>query len=301
MVNRIATFTSTDRLITDNMRLQSALADTQTQLSTGLKSLTYKGIASETQRLLNVERSQDALKSYNTNGTVVSGNIDIMYNAVNSMIDLSNNFLTTLTASLGGNFLDPQVAKNQADILMKEMAGLLNTQSAGRYLFGGSAIDVQPVDLTDPAYVAQTSPSTADTSYYQGDNKILNVQMSETMVVNYGVTANNPAFEQALRAFNLVYNNPTDTTAIAEAADLMRGAIGDMANVLSAISTNSRTVDDQSLRNEEDISVMDNVVANIKKVDLAGTTVKQKELETQIQASYSSSVAILNLKLSDYL
>lgn len=301
MTNRIATFPATDRIIMDNLRLQSQLAEVQIQQATGLKSTTYTGIASDTQRLLNVERNYESLKNYNTNGIIVGGNIDIAYNAVKSMLDLSNSFLQTLTAAQGGNFLDPQVTKDQASILIKELSGLLNTQSAGRYLFSGSAIDVAPVNLDDPAFTPQTTPSTPNTGYYQGDNVVLSAQLSETLTVDYGFTANNPAFEQLFRSLNLAMNNPSNTTALAESSDLMRSAISGMSNIFAQMSTFARTVENQTMRNEEDMTVMDNVIGNIKKVDLPSVTVKQKELEAQIQASYSASVTILKMKLSDYI
>ena len=301
MVNRIATFPATDRLILDNMRLQSQLSETQIQMSTGLKSVNYTGIASDTQKLLNLERNYSALSQFNTNGVTIGANIDIAYNAVKSILDLSNSFLQTLTAAQGGNFLDPQVTKDQADVLINEVAGLLNTQSAGRYLFSGSAIDVQPVNLNDPSYTAQTSPSTANTGYYQGDSVVLSGQLSETLTVNYGFTANDPAFEKLLRCFNLASNNPSDTTALAESTELLRSAIDGMSNIFAQMSTFARTVENQTMRNEEDMSVMKNVIGNIKGADIAATTVKQKELETQIQASYAASVSILNLKLTDYI
>ena len=301
MTNRIATFPATERLIVDNMRLQSSLADTQVQLSTGLKSTTYIGIASETQRLLNVERNYDSLEKYNTNAVTVAGNIDIAYNAVKSILDLANNFLQTLTAAQSGSYLDPQVTKNQGTILQQEVVGLLNTQSAGRYLFAGSVIDVPPVDINDPAFTPQTVPSTPNTGYYQGDNTIISAQLSESLTINYGFTANNPAFEQLMRSLNLAINNPGNTAALAESSDLMRSAIDGMANIFSQMSTFARTVENQSQRNDEDMSVMKTVIGNIKGADIAATTVRQKELETQIQASYASSVSILNLKLTDYI
>ncbi|PZP56753.1 MAG: hypothetical protein DI586_02690 [Micavibrio aeruginosavorus] len=301
MTNRIATFPATERIIVDNMRLQSQLAETQIQLSTGLKSTSYTGIASDSQRLLNVERNYDSLEGFNTNATIIGGNIDIAYNAVKSILDLSNNFLQTLTSAQGGNFLDPQVTRDQGQLLIKEVAGLLNTQSAGRYLFAGSNIDTIPVNLDDPAFTPQTSPSTANTGYYQGNDDKLSAQLSETLSISYNFTANDPAFEQLLRSFNLAINNPSDTAALAESTTLMRSAISGMSNIFAQMSTFARTVENQTMRNEEDLAIMKNVIGNLKGADLAATTVRQKELETQIQASYASSVTILNLKLTDYI
>jgi flagellar hook-associated protein 3 FlgL len=277
------------------------MANTQIQLASGLKSPTFKGIASETQRLLNVERNYTALKNYNMNSTIVGGNVDIAYNAVKSIIDLGNNFLQTLTSAMNGNLGDPQVTKNQADILIKEVAGLLNTSSGGRYLFAGSKIDTPPVDLSDPAFTPATVPSTPNTAYYQGDSTVLSTQVSETLTLNYGFKADDPAFEKLIRCLNIAYNNPSNQAAIVEAEGLLQDSIDGMANVFSQMSTYARTIENQSQRNEEDMSVMNNLVGSLKGIDIAAVTVRQKELETQIEASYASSVKILNLKLTDYI
>lgn len=296
---RVASFSSTSSLINSNMRIQSNLADTQTQLSTGLKSTSFEGISRDTQKLLSLESSTTAMTNYNVNGNVANSYINIMYSSLQSMVDLSNNFMTTLTAAQGGSQVDPQVTKDQAQLLANEFQGLLNTSSAGRYLFGGSKIDVAPVNLA--ATPAQTSPSAADTSYYQGDDKTAKVQINSSLVVDYGVTADNPAFEKAFRAFNLAANNPTDKTALAEASNLMKGAIDGMANVMGRLSTNSRTVENEMQRNEEDMTVIGDISSSIKNVDMAAASVRQAELQSQLEAAYASSVKLLKLSILNYI
>ena len=301
MTNRIATYPATNRIIMENMRLQAQLADTQVQMSTGLKSVTYKGIASDAQRLLSIERNVTNLKNYNASAVTVGNNINIAYNSVKSILDLTNNYLSTLTQALGGASLDPQVVKNQGDILIQEVVGLLNVQSGGRYLFAGSNIDTPPVDITDPGWTAQTTPSTPNTSYYQGDAYVQSGQLSESLTINYGFNADHPGFEKLLRGLNLAINNPGNKAALGESLDLLRESVGDMGNVYSQMSTFARTVENQNQRNEEDMATLNNIVGNIKGIDIAETTVRQTEIETQIQASYASSVKILNLRLIDYI
>ena len=55
MVDRIASFTQTSQLINSNLRLQSKYGESQIQLSSGLKSDGYQGIAPDTSQLLNLE------------------------------------------------------------------------------------------------------------------------------------------------------------------------------------------------------------------------------------------------------
>lgn len=301
MVNRIPTFSSTQRLISENMRLQSNLGNTQLQMSTGLKSVGYEGVARDTQRLLNLESTKEALNNYNVNGKLIKGNVDLQYKAIGEMLNLAYNMKQMLTAANGGGAVSPNVLQNQATLLMDEMAGLLNTESAGRYLFSGSRIDVKPVDLTNVAWTPQVPPSVANTGYYNGDNVVLSTQISESFTVYHGTLANDPAFEQALRAYNLVANNPSNNAAIVEASNLLDSAIDAMADLQARASTNSRSLEDQALRNEEDMQVQDELISNIKDIDLAATSVEQSNYETQLQAAYASSIKLLKLKLTDYL
>lgn len=299
--NRISTHTSMSRLITENMRLQSAMAETQMQLSSGLKSMNYKGISDVTQKLLNVESNYTALETYDLNSKAVNSSISIMYSSVGSMVELANNFKTTLTQALGGSMLNPQVTHDQAKLLMEETVGLLNVQSAGNYLFSGTTIDVVPVNINDPAWTAPTIPSVANDSYYKGNNQIQSLQVSESLTIHYGVTANNPAFEKILRAYNMVVAHPADTNAIKEASDLISEGIKEMANVQAQISTAAKTIENQQSRNAEDKLVMKNIIADFKAADLAETTLRQAEIKTQIEAAYASSVKLINLKLTDYI
>jgi hypothetical protein len=71
MVNRVATYPFTNTLIAENMRLQVKYADINTQISSGLKSQDYKGIARDSQYLLAVESSADKLEAYNANAILL--------------------------------------------------------------------------------------------------------------------------------------------------------------------------------------------------------------------------------------
>lgn len=300
-LSRVATVSLTNLLLSDNLRLQSSLGDVQTQLATGLKTLDYKDISRETQRLLSLESTREKLISYSDNGKQVLNQVNIAYSTFGSMDEICNTMLTGLTAALGGNTVAPSVTTSQAQIAMNEFSALLNIKVADRHLFAGTDIDTIPVDTTDPLWPAQTSPSTADTDYYQGNNVRNSVQLSETLTIQYGILASDPPFEQILRGFNLVANNPGNQTAYAEALDLIKGGISGLADIRGRLSANAKTIEDQNVRNEEDIANLTEVISNIKQTDIPAATVQLKSLETQIQASYSASVTLLKLSLVNFL
>lgn len=300
-LNRVATVSQTNQLIKDNMRLQARLADTQTQLSTGLKTLDYKDISRETQRLLSLESAKSQLQTYSDNGNLVLNQVNIAYDAFSGIDDMANTVLSGLTAALGGDNVNPAVTTSQAQVAMNEIASLLNLKVADRYLFGGTDIDTAPVDLTDPLWTAQTTPSVVDTDYYQGNTTQLSVQLSETLTVNYGVLANQPPFEMILRSLNLIANNPGNKTAYAEALDLLKTGVDGLSDIRGRLSAHAKTIEDQNVRNQEDIANLTELIAGIKEVDIPAATVQLKTLETQIEASYSASVTLLRLSLTNYL
>lgn len=301
MVNRVATYPFTNQMIADNMRLQSKYGDVNTQISSGLKSPDYKGIATDSQNLLSLESVSRRLTTYTGNSNTVLAHVNTMYDSVGQMIDLANSMLTALTAALGGDIVDPTVTKAQADNALQETQALLNLKIGNRYLFSGSDIETAPVDLTDPAWTAQTTPSTANSSYYQGNSTINSVQSSESMTVTYGVLAGNPAFEQLLRAYNLASNNSTNKTALQEASGLVKQAIDDMATIQGSLSLNANTLQNQIDQNDKDKVNLSELVSSIKEADIPSASVLLTEVQTQIEASYSASVRVLNLNLHDYL
>ncbi len=301
MVNRVATYPFTNSLISENMRLQTKYADINTQISSGLKSQDYKGISADSQYLLAVESAMSKLTAYNANANTTLGTVNTMYTTLSNIQDLANKILSDVTAALGGGLVPTNVLTNQASNGMNEMAGLLNLRIAGRYAFSGSDIDTKPVDLSDPAWVAQVPPSVANTSYYQGNGTINAVQVSETFTVNYGITADNPAFEQLFRAYNLVFNNPSNTTALTEASGLIQSAIHDMANIQGVLSNHAASINSQVDKNSQDKTYLEELSSNIKETDIPSASVMLAEVQSQLEASYTSSVRLLKLNLASYL
>lgn len=297
MVDRIATFTQSGTMTKELMRLQSEYASTSLQESTGLKSQTYQGISKDSFQLLQLQSTYDKLVAQSENAQTALDRVDTMYSKVSSMSELVASMTSELSAALSG--LDTGTIADTATLVLNEFSSLLNSQIAGRYLFSGSVTDKAPVDIS--VLTAVSSPSTADTSYYQGDGYISSVQASDTLSVSYGVTADDPAFEQVIRALQLIISNPSDTVALTESFNLLNDSTTRLANIQASLSTKASTLDSKISENSDDMNLLDSMISNIKDSDLAEVTVKITELETQLEAAYAISTKLLNLKLTDYL
>src|SRR5690606_9837028 len=175
-----------------------------------------------------------------------------------------------------------------------EVAGLINTEHEGRYLFAGSRSDRAPVDLTgyDPT-VGLPLVMAPDTTYYQGDSIRASVRADDQFEQTYGITGDSPGFEKLLRALSYVEwaGNPAvpsdeQHAVLKEAFALTKEAINDLANVRSDLGA-SYSVLEESLNGHEDyLTYVGNAISGIEDVDLPEAMNRIAADRTQLEASY---------------
>jgi len=300
MVDRVATFSQSGALLKELMRLQSSYATGTLQESSGLKSDTYDGIGSDTQRLLNLESEYSEVTSQSENSQVALDRVNIMYSNVSSMLGLLTQGLTNITEALGGTTVDGSFLTAELVQGQEEFAARLNSQLNGTYLFAGGAATA-PVNINDPDYNLAVDAVTVDAAYYQGSDYLAQVQASSDLTIEYGVAADSSGFEKALRAYNLAISNPEDESTLQDAYNLMSEAFEEVNTMQTILSGQATTLDKQIDENTETLNLLDNMIGDIKNADLAEVTMKLAELQTQLEASYSIATKLLQLNLYDYI
>ncbi len=122
--------------------LRAQLDDLQRQLSTGQKVTTYSGISSQAQLLVGLNAQVDAINSFQDSNNTVNTRLSIaqttltQFDSISSTVQ-SSAMLSNYSAGPNGQTVDQTFAGNQLDQLLN----LLNTQSDGRYIFSGAAVD----------------------------------------------------------------------------------------------------------------------------------------------------------------
>jgi flagellar hook-associated protein 3 FlgL len=302
MQMRVATFAINDQMIASALRTQSTMANQQIQEASGLISSDFGGLGSSAQQVLNLQVSVTRAQSYIDAATQTNSKIQVMYSAVNSVSDLVTQFRTLLTSASSASSTDAASVTETAKNMLEQMASLLNTQYNGGYLFGGSATKTAPVDISSATYAVASSPSTADTNYYQGDSQLGAVRVSDNQTVSYGVTADNTAFEQILRAMNLVArNSPLSTDTLNEALDLAVDSIGKLGVVQTRISNASASIERASAYQTEYQSYAQTLGSDLTSVDVAAVTAKLSTYQAQLTASYAAIAKVQSLNLASYL
>jgi flagellar hook-associated protein 3 FlgL len=126
--------------------------------------------------------------------------------------------------------------------------------------------------------------------------------VSDSHVVGYGVTADNAAFEQALRAMNLAANeSPLSTTTLQEALDLAAGAVDAVGVVQSRISNAAASIENAAAAQTEYQSFASTLGSDLTGVDVAAVTASLSTYQAQLTASYAAIAKVQSLNLASYL
>lgn len=300
MSMRVATFATTNSLLTSALRVQAQEAAITLQQSSGLKSTDYGGLGSASGKLVSLQSSITRSKAYAQTATTANERVEQTYDAVGSMIDLLTNFkssVISISVSTTGS-TDTTLSSNAGDTL-DQLVSLMNTKYSGRYLMSGGSVGTAPVDVSGLA--TQTVPSTADTSYYQGDDTVASARVSSDQTIDYGVTADDPAFEKAIRALSLIAADNTDQDTRDEAADLIDDAVSGLTTIQSGLSLKSSALKDQISDQEDYQTFAASIASDVGDVDVAQAASQMSTYQAQLEAAYAAIGKIQSLSLSDYL
>jgi len=298
---RIATFAQSSKMIADAMRVESVMANEQVQESSGMISTDYGGYGSNAQHVVNLQVSVTRAQSYVDAATLADSKVQVMYSAVGSMTDIITQLRSQLSAASTGSTTETNSVISSAQQMLEEMGSLMNTQYDGQYVFGGGKTDTAPVDLT--SFSSGTgSTTTADTSYYKGDDEIASVRVAADDTVSYGVTADNSAFEEVMRVLKFVANSTSlSSSDITSALNLASTALDDTAAVQAKLSSSASSIETASARQTDYKSYAETLSNDLTGVDVAAITAQLSTYQAQLTASYSAMSKILGMNLASYL
>lgn len=303
-MERVSTFGLNQALLASAMTVQARLAEKTLQESSSLVATTYGGLGAKSGTLISLESEVTRLNTWSDVTQTALTRVETMYDTTSSMSEALTTLRTTLSSAISDTS-DTDNYNATGASLLEEFASLLNLQFEGRYLFAGSLTTTQPVPDDASSYAVPTAPyTTADTSYYSGDDATASVRISENQTIDYGVTADNAAFEKAIRAMSILANlttDPMDTTAAQAAYDLATEALDGLLAVQGGLSLDADRLETALASQETALASIQDRVTDIKSVDVTEIAVQVTQYETLLQASYSALATISGVSLTDYL
>ncbi len=300
MSMRVATFAMTDGLVRSALKVQAQEAEATLQQASGSVSSDWAGYGSGAGRIVDLQVSIDRSTAYAAAATEADARVQQMYTSLGSMIDGMTSFksdLVNFSATLTDS--GTEVLAETASSMLDTLTSLLNTRFEGRYLFSGAATDTAPVDAD--AIVAQTAPSSADTTWYAGDDEIASVRVADDRTVDWGVTADGDGFEKALRALAMIAAGNVDDTSLEEASTLVAEALDAMTVTQSKLSLSAESLESAVADQEDYQSFASTLVTDATAVDVAEVAVRLANLQSQLEATFSAIGKVQSLSLVDYL
>ena len=120
--------------------------------------------------------------------------------------------------------------------------------------------------------------------------------------MSYGITADNPAFEQVMRVLKFVANASTlSSTDITNALDLASRALDATATVQAKLSSAASQIEQAQSRQSDYQSYAQTLASDLTGVDVAAVTAQLSAYQAQLTASYSAIAKIQSLNLASYL
>jgi flagellar hook-associated protein 3 FlgL len=314
VATRIANLAQNYLMRTVIQNTQSRLADAQLQISTGQKSQDYAGIADESSRLVTLESSGRRIDQFLNDNSFVNLRLETMLNSIDKVKNTLNDVQGLLRDILEDGGLPNGVDKNEIiETKFSEVRDFLNVQINGRYLFAGSKTDTKPVVVNDLSVVPANSgapnyTTTAEPSfYYQGDDIVQKARIADGVVINYGASAADPAFEKTIRAMRIIRSTDLsggDPNYLAKIQDAMN-IVNEADSSLRDLELNLGTKQQQVKRtNDQHTSVktfFDTVITDLESADTYDAVARVNQDQTMLEASYKTVVRLSQLTLTNFL
>jgi flagellar hook-associated protein 3 FlgL len=317
MVTRIGTFTNQQLILEATLRNQASYADTQLQVATGKKSQTFSGIAPDASRLTNFKDQLTTTQQYVNNIDTVTSRLNLMEFGLEQIDSTARDMRSLIRSNLNGDAPNTVNLAALAQQYLNQITELMNLKDGSRYLFSGSKTDTKPVDLSNGVYVTPTPPpssATVDTGYYEGDSAVSEVRIDDNVVVQYGVTADQPAFEQIIRALNnvaqMTFTNPitpAEKQVLNDSIDTLTAAVDDnganktIGELAGDVTLDLNQLDAQKNQHQNYINFVTKSIGDIENVDTATAVTILNSQQVQIQASYEIIARLGNLSLTNFL
>ncbi len=303
---RVANYAQHQLTLSYTLGTQSNAAKTQIQIASGKTAQQYAEIPRDANQLVSLERDIQKTEKFTQNIDQVVARLNIMESSIATMVNRATEVLGIMSQGLSGSNINDLPLQSFSATFLSEAAALINTEHEGRYLFAGSITDSPPVDLNDPAYTPNAGlPGvfTADFDYYNGDQTLLSVRADESFETDYGITGDEPAFEELLRALSYMdYAGANlDTAVLTEAYNLMKSAVNGLGDLRGQIGATSLVLEKTKEGHESFNTYAENLVSSIEDTDIAAATTQLSMDELTLQGSYLALSRLSSLTLINFL
>lgn len=302
MIGRVASFSEVTYLMTLNQQTQSKMADAQVQEASGVKSQTWGGLGGgDAAQVLRIDNQIARLNADSTSATSALSGMQETYSVIGSVTNLGSSILSNLSSFMSATGTDSTTLAGDAQSWMNQLSSLLNTQYAGNYLFSGTASDTAPVNTSASGYDPTADATAANTGYYQGASSGSTFYGADGFSVKTSVQASDPGFEKMLRGLSMLIADPSSSSNVTAAYDLIQQGSSEVGETQATLSANTTALTNYQDDANTKVTTLTTLQTSLQGADLSAATVLLTNYQTQLEASYSTISKLMGDSLSKYL
>jgi flagellar hook-associated protein 3 FlgL len=308
-IERVATSTQSQTLMSQVMQAQATLDNTQSQVASGLVSTTYAGIGDKTAALEAAQSASDRTTAYQSATNLALNQVNLQDTQLSSLSDLANQWRTDVTNALGNG--DASTLMTEAQSIFDQASTILNSKDAnGNYLYGGDNNTTPPLTATSLSDL-QALPS-ASAAFANGSVKSA-VQVADGETVQVGVLASDAGTQllqslQDVANFNAGPNGNFGTTISSAQSTFLSSAIGSATdaatginNVAAANGSVYSQLQDASSTQTSMSTLYQGFVSDIQDVDMGTAVANLSQNQVALQAALQVTAQLNQVSLLNYL
>lgn len=300
VTSRISTYSYHQRLLSDYTGVQANLADMQRQISSGKLAQNFEELNGKVERVNALESKLKVMNQNMESNSQIASQLQTMGDATEQIIEITDDAIKLLTTAQSATQTQYPIFAQQLKNMLTSVAGLLNSNSSGRYLFAGGKTDTRPVIEPVPDNYATGVP---DESYYQGDNEVMTARISEGFLLEYGVNANEEGFQNLIASFNAAINalGSNNQNLLKTSFSLMVSSADDINGIKARINANMVAVEDANKFINTTKSYILGIYGEETSADLPSLSTEVALQQAVLQASFQAFAKISALNLADFL
>ena len=307
-VDRIATNTQAQYLLSQIMNANSALDTTQAQVASGKVSTNYVGIGDKTAALEAARAAAARADAYATNTQLAVTQTDLQDTQLTSLSGLAKQLKQAIT-SAAGNSDGTNLVATANDIFQQASAILNSTDSNGSYIYGGGQGDTKPFTATSLSDLASGSVS----SFFQNGTQKKSVMVGDGQSVQVGVLASDIGSQLMSALLNLANADSSSgsldgSLTSTQTANLTDNVLPSATTAYTDLNTATAVNGDaynrlgDAVTNQQSLSTLyKGFVSDIEDVDMTQAVTKLNQNQVALQAALEVTAKLGQLSLLNYL
>jgi len=307
-MTRVSDFASQQSILADFMRTQTAMYQTQRQVSTGKVSDDYAGIGSDLPVMLAAKSNAAQADKYLAAGEQVMRRLDIQNLQLENFAAQATDLRQSVSEAVANN--SGIVVMEQLDAIVQATVAALNTEINGNHLFAGSRTDVAPVNISNLADL-MAAPTVAD--IFENNDLKPTARIGDNETLEYGFLAEEVAADlfDAIRRiadFDAGPSGPFGVDLTQAQASFLASEMQTLAGIVErANETVARNgvhfqlVEQAMDQNTKLRDFMTLVVSDIEDVDLAEAVTRLNADQVMAEATARVLADTTRLSLLDFI